>query len=426
MNRTTDIGFAHEMDANDVLAPFRERFVITDPNLIYLDGNSLGRLPKATIPFMQDAIERAWGDRLIRLWNDGWVDAPRALGTKLAHLIGADPDQVVLTDSTSVNLFKLAVAALRGRPKRLKIVSDQFNFPTDLYVLQGAIDLLDWGHQLQLVSSYDTITIPEENLRAVIDDQTALVSLTHVAYKSAFRYDIEQVTRWAHQAGALVLWDLSHSVGAMPLALDAWNVDLAVGCTYKYLNGGPGSPAFLYVRRGLQRELKQPVWGWFAAREPFAFALDFEPAPGIDRFRAGTPPMLSMKALEPSLDLALEAGLDHVRAKSEEQTEYLIYLADQWLAPLGFTLGSPRDVGRRGSHVSLRHPEGYRISRALVESAAPAIRVIGDFRPPDNIRLGVAPLYNTFAEIHRALDRIRTVVVGRLYELYSEPPGPVT
>jgi kynureninase len=237
---------------------------------------------------------------------------------------------------------------------------------------------------------------------------------------------MERVTSWAHRAGALVLWDLSHSVGAMPLALNAWDVDLAVGCTYKYLNGGPGSPAFLYVRRDLQRELMQPIWGWFAAREPFAFATDFEPAADIDRFRAGTPPMLSMKALEPALDLVLEAGLDQVRAKSELQTTYVIYLADQWLAPLGFASGSPRDVARRGSHVSLRHPEGSRISRALVESLPPAPRVIGDFRPPDNIRLGVAPLYNTFVEIHRALDRIRAVVGDRLYERYVDRPGPVT
>jgi kynureninase len=426
MSMTTEFDLAHEMDAGDALAPFRERFVITDPNLIYLDGYSLGRLPKATVPFMQDAIERAWGDRLIRLWNDGWIDTPRALGDKIARVIGAQPDEVVVTDSTSVNLFKLVVAALRARPQRHKIVSDRFNFPTDLYVLQGAVDLLNQAHHLELISSYDTVTIPEENLRAVIDDQTALVSLTHVAYKSAFKYDMERVTTWAHRAGALVLWDLSHSVGAMPLSLDACGVDLAVGCTYKYLNGGPGSPAFLYVRRDLRRELMQPIWGWFAAREPFAFAPDFEPAADIDRFRAGSPPMLSMKALEPALDLILEAGLDRVRAKSEAQTEYLIYLADQWLAPLGFTLGSPRQVARRGSHVALRHPEGYRISRALTESPPPAVRVIGDFRPPDNIRLGVAPLYNTFVDVYRALDRIRAIVADRLYEHYTDQPGPVT
>jgi len=416
MKLTTDADFAYQMDAGDVLAPFRERFVITDPNLIYLDGNSLGRLPRPTIPAMADAIERGWGDRLIRLWNDGWIDTPRVLGSKIAQLIGAQPDEVVVTDSTSINLFKLVVAALRARPERLKMVSDRLNFPTDLYVLEGASDLLGRGHRLELVDSQDSITIPEHDLQAAMDEQTALVSLTHVAYRSAFMYDMAQVTTWAHQAGALILWDLSHSVGVVPLALNDWDVDLAVGCTYKYLNGGPGSPAFLYVRRDLQRELMQPIWGWFAAREPFAFELEFEPAQDIDRFRAGTAPMLSMKALEPALDLLLEAGVDQVRAKSEQQTEYLIYLADRWLVPLGFTLGSPGEVERRGSHVSLRHPEAQRISEALIEPTPPAPRIIGDFRPPDNIRLGIAPLYNSFDEIRRAVARIRAVVEDRLYQ----------
>lgn len=426
MNLTADADFAYQMDARDALAPFRDRFVISDPNLIYLDGNSLGRLPKATVPLMMEAIEQGWGDRLIRIWNDGWINTPRILGGKIAQLIGAQPDEVVLTDSTSVNLFKLVVAALRVRPERLKVISDGLNFPTDLYVIQGAIELLDRGHHLQLVDSEDSITIPEQGLRAAIDEQTALVSLTHVAYRSAFLYDLPKVNAWAHRAGALMLWDLSHSAGVVPLALNAWDVDLAVGCTYKYLNGGPGSPAFLYVRRDLQGGIMQPIWGWFAAREPFAFGLEFEPAPDIDRFRAGTAPMLSMKALEPALDLLLEAGVDNVRFKSEQQTEYLIYLADQWLAPLGFALGSPREAARRGSHVSLRHPEAYRISRALIESAPPAPRVIGDFRPPENIRLGIAPLYNTFDDIRRAIDRIRAVVADRLYEGYSEERRPVT
>jgi kynureninase len=416
MNMTTDADFASRMDADDPLAPFRERFVITDPNLIYLDGNSLGRLPRPTIPLMTDAIASGWGDRLIRLWADGWIDTPRILGDKIARLIGAQPDEVVVTDSTSINLFKLVIAALRARPDRLRIVSDRFNFPTDLYILQGAVDLLGRSHRLELVDSLDSITIPEPDLQTAIDEQTALVSLTHVAYRSAFMYDMARVTTWAHQAGALVLWDLSHSAGVVPLALNAWGVDLAVGCTYKYLNGGPGSPAFLYVRRDLQDELMQPIWGWFAAREPFAFESDFEPAPDIDRFRAGTAPMLSMKALEPALDLLSEAGVDRVRSKSEQQTEYLIYLADQWLVPLGFTLGSPREVEQRGSHVSLRHPEAQRISEALTEPPPPALRIIGDFRPPGNIRLGIAPLYNTFDEIHRAVARIRAVVQDRLYE----------
>ena len=267
---------------------------------------------------------------------------------------------------------------------------------------------------------------PDAITGILTDEDTALVSLTHVAFKSAFMYDMAKVTEMAHHAGALVLWDLSHSIGAVPLDLGGCNVDLAVGCTYKYLNGGPGSPAFLYVRRDLQEQLSQPMWGWFAAADPFAFDLEFKPAQDISRYRVGTPPMLSMKAVEPAVDLLLEVGIERLRAKSLQQTAYLIFLADQWLQPLGFTLGSPRQGGMRGSHVSLRHPEAYRINRALIESPAPAVKVIPDFRTPDNIRLGIAPLYTTFTEIHRALDRMRVIVEDKIYEQYSSERLAVT
>ncbi len=415
----TDIDFARQLDAQDELAAFRSEFVIDDPNLIYLDGNSLGRLPKRTITHMRQAIEQQWGNRLIRIWNEGWVDTPAELGAKIARLIGAQPDEVLVTEATSINLFKLAVAALRARPNRTKIVSDVFNFPSDLYILQGIIDLLGNRHRLELIPSEDTITISPQAVSAAIDEDTALVSLTHVAFKSAFMYDLAAVTRQAHQAGALTLWDLSHSAGAVPVDLNGANVDLAVGCTYKYLNGGPGAPAFLYVRKDLQNQLMQPMWGWFAAENPFAFDLDYTPAQGIARYRVGTPPMLSMKAIEPAIDILLEAGMERLRAKSLRQTEYLIFLAEQWLTPLGFTIGTPRQPQIRGSHVSLRHPEGYRINRALIESAPPAVTVIPDFREPDNIRLGIAPLYNTFTQIHQALDRLRIIVEEGIYQKFS-------
>lgn len=415
----TDLDFAGELDEQDELASFRAEFVIDDPNLVYLDGNSLGRLPKRTINTMRHAIEREWGQRLIRVWNDGWIDTPTTLGAKIAQLLGAQPDEVLVTEATSINLFKLAAAALRARPDRTKIVSDVFNFPSDLYIFQGLIDLLGGRHRLDLIPSTDTVTIAPEAVRAAIDPDTALVSLTHVAFKSAFMYDMAAVTRLAHGAGALTLWDLSHSVGAVPVDLNGAGADLAVGCTYKYLNGGPGAPAFLYVRRDLQEQLGQPLWGWFAAKDPFAFALDYTPAPGLARYRVGTPPMLSMKAVEPAVDILLEAGIDRLRAKSVRQTEYLIFLAEQWLIPLGFTIGTPRLADIRGSHVSIRHPEGYRINRAMIEAEPPALKVIPDFRTPDNIRLGVTPLYTTFTDIYRALARIQTIVADRIYEQYS-------
>ncbi|MCK5646736.1 MAG: kynureninase [Anaerolineales bacterium] len=423
---TTDISLAHDLDAQDELASFRDEFVIADPNLIYLDGNSLGRLPKRTVEFMRNAIEAEWGKRLIRVWNDGWINTPTELGAKIADLVGAQADEILVTEATSINLFKLALAALQARPNRTWIVSDVLNFPSDLYILQGIVKLLGKNHHLSLIPSEDGITISPEAVEAAIEEQTALVCLTHVTFKSAFMYDMARVTELAHAAGALTLWDLSHSVGAVPVDLNSCNVDLAVGCTYKYLNGGPGSPAFLYVRRDLQKQLSQPMWGWFSAKDPFSFELDFTPASDISRYRVGTAPMLSMKALEPSIDILLEAGMNRLRDKSVRQTEYLIFLADQWLIPLGFTLGSPRQPEIRGSHVSLRHPESYRINRALIESPPPATRVIPDFRAPDNIRLGITPLYTTFAEIHQALDRMRTIVEGKIYEAYSDERLKVT
>lgn len=422
----TDISFAIEKDEQDELAAFRDEFVIDEPEVIYLDGNSLGRLPKRTVSFMKHAIKHEWGERLIRVWNDGWVNTPTELGKKIANLVGARADEILVTEATSINLFKLAVAALQARPKRTKIVSDSFNFPSDLYILQGIIELLGDVHHLELIPSADNITIAPEAVESMIDNDTALVSLSHVAFKSAFMYDMGYVTEQAHKAGALMLWDLSHSVGAVPVDLNGCNVDLAVGCTYKYLNGGPGSPAFLYVRRDLQAQLNQPIWGWFAAENPFAFDLDFTPASDISQYRVGTPPMLAMKALEPALDILLEADMDRLRSKSIKQTEYLIFLADRWLSSLGFILGTPRDAAMRGSHVSLRHPESYRISRALIESPPPAIRVIPDFRAPDNIRLGITPLYTTFTEIYRALERIRLIVEEKIYEQYSSEQLKVT
>lgn len=421
-----DPDFARELDAQDELAPFRAEFVIEDPDLIYLDGNSLGRLPKRTVEFMRRAIEMEWGERLIRVWNDGWVHTPTVLGAKIAQLVGAQPDEILVTEATSVNLFKLAVAALQARPDRTKIVSDVFNFPSDLYILQGIIDLLGRRHRLELIPSADTITIDPAAVDIALDRETALVSLTHVAFKSAFMYDMARVTEQAHQAGALTLWDLSHSVGAVPVDLNGSNADLAVGCTYKYLNGGPGAPAFLYVRRDLQTQLSQPMWGWFAAKNPFAFDLDYTPADDISRYKVGTPPMLSMKAVEPALDILLEAGMERLRAKSIRQTAYMIFLAEQWLEPLGFTIGTPRRAEIRGSHVSVRHAESYRINRALIEAEPPAVKVIPDFRAPDNIRLGIAPLYTTFTDIYRAMARLREIVKQRLYEQYSAERLTVT
>jgi kynureninase len=428
MDEIINQSYADQLDSEDPLASFRDKFLIDDPDLVYLDGNSLGRLPKATIPVINDLVENQWGKGLIEGWNAGWYEMPTRLGSKIASLIGAKPDEVVVCNSTSINLFKLAAAALKYQEKKKVLVSDELNFPTDLYIYQGVIDLLGGKHQLHLMPSEDSITISDQALEKSINADTALVALTQVAFKSAFMYDIKMVTALAHDHGALAFWDLSHSIGAVPLNLNQWDVDLAVGCTYKYLNGGPGSPAFLYVRRDLQEKLFPPIWGWFADRDPFAFNLEFSPADDISRFQISTPQILSMAGIEPALEILIEAGMDRLRDKSSKQTQYLVELADQILLPLGFSLGSPRDPSRRGSHISLRHPEAYRICRALINPQPDDtnLKVIPDFRAPDNIRLGIAPLYTSFNDIFRAINRLKEIVENGIYQNYSKSKLKVT
>ena len=418
MNLPTDVETARLLDAQDPLAAFRSRFVIADPELIYLDGNSLGRLPKAAVELAADLVGRQWGKELIRSWNTGWWQAPERIGAKIARLIGAQPDEVIIANSTSINLFKLVVAALRYQNGRTRILTDTFNFPSDLYILQGAIDLLGNQHDLELAASADGIHGPEADLAQRLDERTALLTLSHTVFKSGFVYDMAGMTAAAHAAGALALWDLSHSAGAVPVDLNGAGVDLAIGCTYKYLNGGPGAPAFLYVRRDLQELLGNPLSGWWGQRRPFDFGLDYQPAAGLRHFLTGTLPIVSLALIEPGVDLLLEAGMEALRAKSVAQTEYLIDLWQAVLAPLGFTLNSPRDACRRGSHVSLGHVEGMRIDLALIND----MQVLPDFRSPDNIRLGIAPIYTSFVDIHSAVMRLRQIVVDRLYEKYPSEP----
>ncbi len=414
--------YAKILDAQDELAELRQEFIIPEPELIYLDGNSLGRLPHRTAERLQEVVSEEWGQGLIRGWNANWFEAPNRVGEKIALLVGAAPGQVIVSDTTSINLFKLVMAALRARPGRQQIISDVLNFPSDLYILQGCMELLEKKHRLDLLPSEDGINPDLCALEEMIGPDTALVTLSHVVFKSGYLYDAQVITELAHRAGALVLWDLSHSAGAVPVELDAWNADLAVGCTYKYLNGGPGSPAYLYVRKELQDTLQLPVWGWWAQHSPFDFDLVFTPAQGMNRFLVSSPPVLSMLAMESSVEVLLKVGMARLRRKSVSQTEYLIALSDHYLAPLGFTLGSPRSSVQRGSHVSLRHTEGYRINRALIE----AMNLIPDFRAPDNLRLGIAPIYTRYTEIWEAVQRIRRVVEEKIYERYSTKRLAVT
>ncbi|MEM7032747.1 MAG: kynureninase [Chloroflexota bacterium] len=417
-----DQTYAQKLDVQDPLSSYRDQFEITDPDLIYVDGNSLGRMPKATAKTAQDLVQNQWGNRLIRGWNEGWIEAPDRIGAKIAKLIGADPSEVIMADSTTINLFKLAVAALRFQQGRTDIVTDNLNFPSDLYALTEACDLLGGQHQVEMIASADDILGPEDALEARLDERTALLTLCHVVFKSGYRYDLARMNDAAHKVGALTLWDLSHSVGAMPIDLNGTNTDLAIGCTYKYLNGGPGAPAFLYVRKGLQEKLRNPIGGWMGRKDMFSFALDFEPDDSIRRFLTGTPSILSLSLVEPSLDLFLAAGIDNIWRKSVQQSEYLQQLWHHYLAPLGYRFNSPENSQQRGSHISLGHEHAFAIDQALIHE----LNVIPDFRPPDNIRLGITPLYTRFVDIYQLVMRLREAVVENVYTKYEGVKVKVT
>lgn len=422
-NFSPTLDFAKQLDSQDPLASYREQFVINDPELIYFDGNSLGRMPKAVIERMQKAVEEEWGNDLIRGWNKSWWAAPVRIGEKIASILGAAEGQVIVSDQTSLNLYKVAIAALTLRPDRKRIITDTFNFPSDLYILQGIAKLLGNRHEIIRIGAIDNDITPDlAALEAAINKDTALVTLSHVTFKSGYLYDMAHITELAHSKGTLVLWDLSHSAGAVPVELDQCNVDFAIGCTYKYLNGGPGAPAFIYVNKRLQSDAVSPIWGWWGQAKPFDFELDYTPAPGMQRFLAGTAPMLSTIGLETGITPILDAGMTRLREKSILLTDYASYLTDNLLAPLGFSLGSPRDSAQRGSHISIRHADGYRINRALIEE----LNVIPDFREPDNIRLGFTPLYTSFAEIWEGFDRIKRAVTEQRYEKYPKQKLTVT
>jgi kynureninase len=422
-NFSSALDFAKQLDQQDPLASYREEFVIADPDLIYLDGNSLGRMPKAAAERAKQVVAEEWGMDLIRGWNKGWWEAPSRVGDKIGQLIGAAPGQVMVNDTTSINLFKLAMSALTYQPHKKHIITDTLNFPSDLYILQGCVKTLGERHEIIRIGSNDNDLTPDlAALESAINENTSLVTLSHVTFKSGYIYDMRRITELAHANGALVLWDLSHSVGAISIDLDGCNADLAIGCTYKYLNGGPGAPAFLYVNKAIQENLSSPIWGWWGQSNPFDFGLDYTPMPGARRFLVGTQPMISLLTMEAALDPILNAGMQAIRAKSILMTDYAALLTDNLLAPLSFSLGSPRDSAIRGSHISIRHPDGYRINRSLIED----MNVIPDFREPDNIRLGFAPLYTSFTEIWQGFDRIKRVMEEKLYEKYPKQKLLVT
>jgi kynureninase len=424
----TDRAYANALDDSDQLRDFRRQFLpfpgLDADELIYLDGNSLGRPTVAALDAINDLIARDWAAG-VGSWGrpslsgrPPWIELPTVVGDLLGEqLLGAAAGQVLVCDSTTINLYKLAAAALDARPGRGTIVTEAGNFPTDRYVLEGLASAR--GLRLQYVDADPLAGCSASGLD--LGSDTALVCLSHVDYRSSAISDVAGITRAAHDAGALVLWDLCHSVGSVPITLDADGVDLAVGCTYKYLDGGPGSPAFLYVRKELQATLQQPIWGWFGQRDQFAMGPAYDPAPTIDRFATGTPNILGLTSVEAGVTLLAAAGIDALRAKGIALTTYLIELCDAWLVPLGFELASPRDAHWRGSHVSLRHPAAYQLCRALIDD-----HVVPDYRDPDLIRCGLSALTTSFADVHEAMRRLRDLTTSGRYHEFAPERSRVT
>ncbi|HET9841021.1 MAG TPA: kynureninase [Nocardioides sp.] len=391
----------HALDDADPLASLRDRFVGTDSPLVYLDGNSLGRPLTVTAERLRTFVEDEWGGRLIRGWDEGWFDLPLSLGDELGRVcLGAAAGQVAVGDSTTVLLYKLMRTAVAARPGRTEIVIDRDNFPTDRYLAMGVA--AECGLTVRWLDVDTTAGATVEQVAATVGEQTALVALSHVSYRSAWIADVAEITRVTHDAGALVLWDLCHSVGSVPTDLDAWEVDLAAGCTYKYLNGGPGSPAFCYVAERHVDTFAQPIQGWMGNTDPFLMGPDYRPVAGIRRFLSGTPAVVGMLAIQDMVALIDEVGIDAVRKKSEQLTSYAVELADAHLAPYGVSLASPRDPAQRGGHVTLQHPRMREVVEALWTRD-----VIPDYRDPGGLRIGLSPLSTSYDEVERGMTVVR-------------------
>ncbi|MEP0234362.1 kynureninase [Roseibium sp.] len=392
----------HPLDENDPLAAKRDAFSLPG-GVIYLDGNSLGVLPAHVPERMQHVVEKQWGESLIRGWNEhDWIDLPQKVGNRIGRLVGAERDAVVACDSTTINVFKVVSAALALRPGRKVILSDNGNFPTDLYMAKGVADLLGKDHELRIVS-------PEDVADAITED-LAVLMLTEVDYKTGRRHDMKALTEKAHAAGALAIWDLAHSAGAFPVDLSGSKADFAIGCGYKYLNGGPGAPAFLYVAPRHQGDVRPALTGWMGHDAPFAFDLDYRPAEGIGRMRVGTPPVLSLSALDAALDVFEEVDMEVVRQKSVSLCDHFIAQVEERCPEM--ELVSPRDAKLRGSQVSFRFAEGYALMQALIANG-----VIGDFRAPDIVRFGFTPLYLSHADVSRAVDVLEKILKTRMWDM---------
>ena len=412
-----------DWDTNDPLAGFKRRF-FSVPDEIYLDGNSLGKMPIEAQTTVEKVLQQQWGQRLIRSWNEKWLDLPTRIAGKYAQLLGTNAANIIIGESTSVRLYQI-VHALLNSHKYSRLITDNLNFPTDLYILEGlekAFELpqtlvVDYGQELEA---------DIEALKAEIQKQPCIVCLSLVSYKSAYLYPMAELNRWAQAHHSIIVWDLSHAVGVVPIDFQATQTKAAIGCTYKFMNGGPGAPALMYVGQSLQNELKNPIQGWFGHAKPFDFSPSYRAADGIHRFASGTPQILSLAAMEAGIDITLEAGIEPIRKKSIQQTDYLISTFQKELKPYGFELFSPQESTRRGSHISLLHPQAWQICQALQEGIEDYPPVIPDFRPPQIIRLGVAPLYTSFEDLTITVKYLKAIVENQWHFKYPTDKPQVT
>ena len=416
---------AVRLDKEDVLAHFASQFFVADPEVCYLDGNSLGRLPKQTLVDINSFLTNEWGSKVVDGWAD-WIDQAEQTGDLIGKsALGAAPGQVLACDTTSVNLYQLCSAAIKARPGRKKIITDCANFPTDRYILEGiaqdhGMELIMIDNENPEVAEHEQIT--PELLAGYLDDDVALVSLQVIQYRSGARSDLKSITALARTHGALVVWDAAHAIGAIALDFDKNGVDLAVGCTYKYGNSGPGAPAWLYVRQKLQRQLQVPIQGWFAQRDQFAMGQGFDRAEDMRGFQIASPSIIGMRCVETAISMIERAGLSAIARKAAIGTDLMIALHDAWLAPLGFSVVTPRDAKRRGGHISVRHKDARQISEAMRIFA----NVIGDYRQPDCIRLAVSPLATSYVEVFDGFTRIRDLVSSKKYLEITEISSRVT
>ena len=423
--KVTDREYALELDQNDPLAGYRSKFVITDPNLCYLDGNSLGRLPHATVKAVSDFLSQEWGNEVVTGWSH-WIDEAQVAGDLLGRaVLGAGPGQVLVCDTTSVNFYQLCVAAIKARPGRKTVITDAANFPTDRYILKGIAE--QFGLKLIIIDNEDPAIaenelITAELLEKYISEDVAMVTFEVIQYRSGARTDIQSVTDLARSYGALVVWDASHAAGAIEMNFDACGVDLAVGCTYKYGNSGPGSPAWLYVNKKIQKELQVPILGWFGNEDQFGMGPDFVKAEGIRGFQIASPSIIGIRGVQVAFAMIEEAGIDVSASKAAIGTQMMIDLYDEWLAPLGYTLLTSRNPKERGGHISIGHPEAARICVALRKFA----NVIPDYRTPNAIRLAIAPLPTSYVEVWDGFQRIRDLTQTRQYEKVEGSDSRVT